>query len=261
MPLVAWIEVIIYPATKESTHMGLFDLFTGGSIEKQVEKHARRVRKKDAQQEDRVESAYWLAEEGSFDSVYGLLGRFEMAYEHHMKDRAEKDLAAKLLEDLGETAVDPIKAFLRKSEYFARPMAILERIAGPETTLAMIFELLGLEAAKSELKPSKKRQLLIKLAEFQEPVIVDEALPFLGDFDEGVRFAAVEVLVAQEETKSIKEKLLEALADPEEESNRLRVRISEVANARRWRLGEHAAAVSANPPSGWVVSKGRLVSA
>jgi hypothetical protein len=241
--------------------MGLFDFFTGGSIEKQIEKHVRRLRKKDAQQEDRVASAYWLAEEASFDSVYGLLGRFEMAYEHNMKDRDEKDLVAHLLEELGETAVEPIKGFLRKSEFFARPMALLERISGPEVTLTMIFELLGLEAAKSELKPSKKRQLLIKLAEFQEPVIEDEALPFLGDFDEGVRFAAVEVLVAQQETEIIKTKLLAALADPEEESNRLRVRISEVANARRWRLGEHAASVSANPPAGWVVSKGRLVSA
>jgi hypothetical protein len=240
--------------------MGLFDIFTGGSIEKQIDKHARRIRKKDAQQEDRVASAYWLAEEASFDAVYGLLGRFEMSYEHHMKDRAEKDLVAQLLEDLGETGVEPIKAFLRKSDHFARPMSLLEKVAGRDATLAMIFELLGLEASKSELKPAKKRQLLIKLAEFQEPVVVDEAMPFLGDFDEGVRFAAMEVLVAQEETTVIKEKLLACLADPEEASNRLRVRISEVASARRWRLGEHAAAVSANPPSGWTVTKGRLVS-
>ena len=34
--------------------MGFFDLFTGGSIEKQIEKHAKRIKKKDAQQEDRV---------------------------------------------------------------------------------------------------------------------------------------------------------------------------------------------------------------
>ena len=58
--------------------MGLFDIFTGGSIEKQIEKHAKRIRKKDAQQEDRVASAHWLAEEGSFNSVYGLLGRFDI---------------------------------------------------------------------------------------------------------------------------------------------------------------------------------------
>lgn len=241
--------------------MGFFDLFTGGSIEKQIEKHAKRIRKKDAQQEDRVASAYWLAEEGSFNSVYGLLGRFEMAYEHQMKDRAEKDLASKLLQDLGEPAVPAIKAFLRKSSQFARPMALLENISGKEAALAMIFELLELEAAKSELKPGKKRQLLIKLAEFQEPEVVASATPFLSDFDEGVRFAAVEVLIAQEETKEVRETLLGSLSDPEEESNRLRVRISEVAHARRWGLGGHQEAVAANPPSGWTVSKGRLLPA
>jgi len=260
MPLVVGRKAIKI-RTDEGVTMGLFDLFTGGSIEKQIEKHAKRLRKKDAQQEDRVASAHWLAEEGSFDAIYGLLGRFEMAYEHHMKDRAEKDLVANLLEELGNPAIKPIQAFLRRSDHFARPMDLLERIGGREQALEMIFELLKVEAAKSELKPGKKRQLLIKLAEFQEALIVDEAMPFLGDFDEGVRFAAVEVLVAQEETADIKAKLLACLADPEEDSNRLRVRISEVANARRWTLGEHAKAVNENPPAGWTVSKGRLLPA
>ncbi|MEC7239700.1 MAG: HEAT repeat domain-containing protein [Myxococcota bacterium] len=241
--------------------MGFFDLFTGGSIEKQIEKHAKRIKKKDAQQEDRVASAYWLSEEGSFNAVYGLLGRFEMAYEHQMKDRAEKDLVSKLLEDLGEPAVPAIKAFLRKSSQFARPMALLETISGKEEALKMIFELLDLEAAKSELKPGKKRQLLIKLAEFQTPEVVAGAVPFLSDFDEGVRFAAVEVLIAQEETAEVRETLLSSLSDPEEESNRLRVRISEIASARRWTLGEHQKAIAANPPSGWAVAKGRLLPA
>jgi len=239
--------------------MGFFDLFTGGSIEKQIEKHSKRIKKKDAQQEDRVASAYWLAEEGSFNAVYGLLGRFEMAYEHQMKDRAEKDLASQLLEELGEAAVPAISAFMRKSSQFARPMALLEKIAGEEAALAMIFELLDLEAAKSELKPGKKRQLLIKLAEFQRDDVVDKAAPFLEDFDEGVRFAAVEVLIAQEETDQVREKLLSCLGNPEEESNRLRVRVSEVASGRRWSLGEHREHVASNPPAGWTVSKGRLL--
>ena len=241
--------------------MGLFDIFTGGSIEKQIEKHAKRIRKKDAQQEDRVASAHWLAEEGSFNSVYGLLGRFEMAYEHRMKDRAEKDLVAQLVEGLGPSAVDPIKTFLRRSPQFARPMALLETIAGRDVALAMIFELLALEAAKSELKPGKKRQLLIKLAEFQESEVAGKALPFLEDFDEGVRFAAVEVLIAQEETEQLRESLLSTLANPDEDSNRLRVRISEVAKSRRWALGVHAKALSENPPAGWTVAKGRLLPA
>ena len=241
--------------------MGIFDLFTGGSIDKQIEKHSKRIKKKDAQQEDRVASAYWLAEEGSFNSVYGLLGRFEMAYEHRMKDRAEKDLVSQLLEDLGDPGIPAIKSFLRKSSQFARPMALLEKISGKEAALVMIFELLELEAAKSELKPGKKRQLLIKLAEFQEPEVVEKAQPFLDDFDEGVRFAAVEVLLAQDETSGLREKLLSCLSDPEEESNRLRVRISEAANARRWALGTHKDAIAANPPAGWTVSKGRLLPA
>jgi len=239
--------------------MGFFDFFGGGSIEKQIGKHAARIKKKDAQQEDRIASAYWLAENGSTEAIMALLGRFEMTYEHLMKDSQEKEAVQALVLELGETALPAIEHFLRRSKQFARPLALYQQIAGDDKTLELLFEMLAIESERSELKPDKKRSLLIKLAEFKDARAGTKALPFLDDFDEGVRFGAIEVLAAQDETEEIRKGLLGALSNEDEESNRVRVRIAEIAGGRRWLLGETQEYMATNPPTGWTVNKGRLI--
>lgn len=239
--------------------MGLFDFFGGGSIEKQIGKHATRIKKKDAQQEDRIASAYWLADNGSTEAIMALLGRFEMTYEHLMKDSQEKEAVQALVLELDQTALPAIEHFLRRSKQFARPLALYQQISGDEKTLNLIFELLAIESAKSELKPDKKKSLLIKLAEFQDERAGAKVIPFLGDFDEGVRFGAIEVLAAQTETEEIRKGLLGALSNDNEESNRVRVRIAEIAGGRQWPLGDTQEFMISNPPTGWKVAKGRLV--
>ncbi len=100
--------------------------------------------------------------------------------------------------------------------------------------------------------------MLIKLAEFQDESIAWEVTELLEDFDEGVRYAAAEVLIAQEPTDAIRDALLDRLVHEEEDSNRLRVRIAEVASSRNWLLEHREEAVLANPPQGWTVAGGRL---
>ena len=79
----------------------------------------------------------------------------------------------------------------------------------------------------------------------------------LCDFDEGIRYAAVEAYLAQPD-ESVQASLAECLADEKEESNRLRVRIAEAFHQRGWGLGEHVDALTARPPHGWVVKGDRL---
>jgi hypothetical protein len=241
--------------------MGIFDFFTGGSPEKQIVKHGARIRKKDAQAEDRQASAYWLAEDASVPAIVALLGRFEMTYEHHMKDEAEKEMVADLIKDLDKQAIPALEIFLRRCKNFARPLALLQQIAGQEGAIVVLLELIATEAEKSELKPEKKRQLLITLAEFQDARGEVTAIEMLKDFDEGVRYAAAEVLIGLEETEALRTALLEAVANPKEESNRLRVRIAEVAGGRTWSLGPHAPHLQDHPPTGWAVQGDRLASA
>jgi hypothetical protein len=58
--------------------------------------------------------------------------------------------------------------------------------------------MLAMESVDNELKPERKHRLLIALAERRDARIIDAAAPFLADFDEGVRNAAVEAIAAQE---------------------------------------------------------------
>lgn len=239
--------------------MGLLDWFKGGSGESKIKKYSKKLRNKDTPLEERESIALWLAEEGSEEAILGLLGRFEMTYEHGMKDAAEKEQVSNLVLGLGQNAVGPLETFLRSANSFSRPLNLFEKLTDADRTQTMVLELLDAEYKKSGLKPQKKRDLLVKLADFKGPAVVTCATKFLDDFDEGCRYNAVEVLIAQDETEQTRASLIGRLPSETEESNRIRHRIAEVAAARSWDLGEHAAAVEANPPMNFAVTAGRLV--
>ncbi len=234
--------------------MGLFDFITGGS-EGQLKRHTKRAKNLNAQAEDREASLHWLAEDGSEQAIFGLLGRFNVTYEHQMKDLNEKQLVFELLEGLGDTVCGPIKVWARTAPQFARPLQLVQQFEGEEETVAFLLDLLAGE--NDPFKPEKKRQILIRLAEYTDDRIVPAIEPCLRDFDEGIRYAAAEAALAQPD-ESVRLSLAECIADDKEESNRLRVRIAEAFHQRGWSLGDHADAVSSFPPHGWQVEDGRL---
>ena len=237
--------------------MGLFDFFTGGR-EGQLKRHAKRIKNLNAQAEDRQVSAHWLAEEGSDDAVRALLGRFEVNYEQRMKDTQEKDLVYDLLRSMGSDRVAvPVREWVRKNQSFARPLQLLQELEGREAAVDVLLDMLGREV--DPFKPEKKRQILIKLAEHRDDRIVDRVPACLEDFDEGIRYAAAEALLAQDAADEvIRGELAKALGNRQEESNRLRVRIAEAFHKRGWQLGVHAEAVAERPPVGWrVLEDGR----
>lgn len=237
--------------------MGLLDFFTGGS-EGQLKRHTKRAKNLNAQAEDREASLHWLASDGSEQAILGLLGRFNVTYEHQMKDLNEKTLVFELLEGLGDAVCDPIKTWARSAPQFARPLQLIHKFQGEETTVSFLIELL--DAENDPFKPEKKRQILIRLAEFTDARIVPAIDPCLRDFDEGIRYAAVEAALTQPDA-SVQIALASCIADDKEESNRLRVRIAEAFHQRGWGLGEHAEAVADRPPHGWEVEGDRVLPA
>lgn len=241
--------------------MGLFDFLFGGGGANAIVKYGRKLKNKDTPIEERQEAARWLAREGSHEAVKALLGRFEMDYEHGMKDASEKDDVAELVIDLGPKAVEPLRDFLLRTEKFARPLALYEQLTSAEQAQALALEMLAREADRSELKPGRKRNLLVKMADFKGDAVVEAVRPFLMDYDEGCRFAAVETLLGQPDSPAVREALLGVLVSPREESNRLKIRVAEAAARGRWELGANAEAIAAAPPLGFKVSGGALVRA
>lgn len=236
--------------------MGLFDLFL--SDERKIKKHHRRLNNRDAQEEDRELSARWLAENGSPQALLALLSRFDMNLEHQLKDSGEKDLVYALLARQGDALLDPLHAWLARCKQVAHPLRLLAEQTDPEKAIAVVYDLLEAERARDDFKADKKKKLLIWLADQQHEGAIEAAMPFLSDFDEGVRYAAAEVIIAQEDDAG-RAPLLAVLADPEEESNRLKVRVSEVFAARRWAIDE-APEVADRLPNGYAVRDARVVS-
>ena len=234
--------------------MGLLDFFSGGA-EGQLKRHSKRATNLNAQAEDREASLQWLAQEGSEQAILGLLGRYSVTYEHQMKDLNEKQLVFELLEEMGSKVCGPIKIWSKTAMQFARPLQLVDRFEGEEATVTLLLDLLAQE--NDPFKPEKKRQILIKLAEYTDDRIVPGIDDCLRDFDEGIRYAAVEALLSQSD-EGIQASLAQCIADDKEESNRLRVRIAEAFHQRGWGLGEQAEAVAARPPHGWTVTGDRL---
>jgi HEAT repeat protein len=234
--------------------MGFLDFFTGGS-EGQLKRHTKRARNLNAQAEDREASLHWLASDGSEQAILGLLGRYNVTYEHQMKDLNEKTLVFDLLEGLGESVCGPIKIWARTAPQFARPLQLVQQFEGEASTVTFLVELLAAE--NDPFKPEKKRQILIRLAEFKDERVVPAVDPCLRDFDEGIRYAAVEAVLSQDDP-TVQSSLAACLADDKEESNRLRVRIAEAFHLRSWAVGEHADIVAGRPPHGWMVQDGKM---
>ncbi|MCO4747905.1 MAG: hypothetical protein KC912_24140 [Proteobacteria bacterium] len=211
--------------------MGLFDIFL--SEDKLIAKHARRMTDRDAQPEDREASVHFLAEKGTERSILGLLGRFDLALDHQMKDNTEKEYTFDVLRSLGDKAIAPTEKWLKVCKQTPWPLRLFGALTSDARALELAYELLQAEFDRDDFKPAKKKALLIWLADRRDARAIAAAAPFLKDFDEAVRYTASEVIIGQADDSG-RQPLLDALVSPEEESNRLRLRIAEVFAKRRW---------------------------
>ena len=108
--------------------MGILDFFFGGSQESQLKRHTKRVSNLNAQAEDREASAIWLAENGSDSAIFAMLKRFSLNYEQRMKDTQEKEKIYRLLEQIGVSALDPSKEWMRRNVNFAFPLKLVQKL-------------------------------------------------------------------------------------------------------------------------------------
>ena len=229
--------------------------------ESQLKRHAKKVVNLNAQSEDRQFSAEWLAENGTPEALLALLRRFSVHYEHQTKDKNEKELVFKLLKKVGPSVLEPTKKWILHHDEFASPLRLVEHFEGDDAVVESLLAMLANENNPEITDPfkfQKRQQLLLHLSNFQHDDIVPAVEKCIKDFNEDVRFAAVEAL-GNQAGDAAHPILLEALVNPEEESNRLRFRIAQVLESHKWDLGEYGSKLESKPPSGWQVVDNRLV--
>jgi hypothetical protein len=234
----------------------MFDWFM--STENKIRKHQRRVTNRDTQPDEREQSVRWLLDEGSPKALRALLMRFDMTLPHQLNDKAEREHTYDLLLVKGDELLRPLRLHLKKCRGFAYPLRMFEEVTDAQQTIEMVYQLLRIEYEKDDLNhPEKKRNLLIWLAERKHAGAVEAVTPFLLDFDEGVRIAAIEVLLHQDED-SLSATLEGALCREDEDSNRIRVRVAQVFAQRGWSVAD-AGKVGAMLPQSYRLDGARVV--
>ena len=221
----------------------VFGLF---SKEKALQRTIEKATNKLAQQPDRWGALEKLKEDGSSDALVGLCKRFSITSMKGVEDEAEKAWVVETLVAKGEAALDPVVRYMKTAEQLAFPLRVLERIAPRDRVLQVADELFASEPPGYVRMPERRIDLLRWFAEWK-PVTDDELVsrftPYVTDFDENVRFAAIDGMASRDPAK-IAGPLLAALVRPEEESGRIKRAIAEVLERTKIPLGDQAAAVA-----------------
>ena len=220
--------------------MGFFDFLSKenraqGALDRQIKK----VLNKHAQSPDRFVALERLRENGSPEALNGLARRFSYVYDKTIEDEQEKEWVAEALISAGEDAIDPVARYMREAETISYPLRVLEKIATPERLLPIIDDLLGREEPGYTRDPTRKLQMLSWLAEWKaagDEATAKRIVPYLEDFDEGVRFAAVDAVARHRHEPTARAALLAAMLRPEEESRRIKVRIAEALSDAGWTI-------------------------
>ena len=222
----------------------VFGLF---SKEKSLQRTIERATNKLAQQQDRWGALEKLKEDGTEGALLGLCRRFAITSMKGVEDEAEKLWVVDTLVAKGDATLTPLVRYMKSAEQLAFPLRVLERIAPRDKVVEVVDELFRSEPPGYVRMPERRIDLLRWFAEWK-PATDDEVIsrftPYVTDFDENVRFVAIDGMASRDPAK-IAPPLIAALLRPEEESGRIKRAIVEVLEKSRAPLGDQAPAVAA----------------
>jgi hypothetical protein len=222
----------------------VFGLF---SKEKALQKTIERATNKLSQQPDRWGALEKLKADGTEEALLGLCKRFSITSTKGVEDEAEKLWVVDTLVAKGTEALAPVVRYMKTAQQLAFPLRVLERIAPREKVIEVADQLFASEAPGYVRMPERRIDLLRWFSEWKpatDDEVVSRFTPYVTDFDENVRFAAIDGM-ANRDPKKIAPPLIAALLRPEEESGRIKRTIVEVLEKSQAPLGNQAAAVGA----------------
>jgi hypothetical protein len=222
----------------------VFGLF---SKEKSLQKTIERATNKLAQQPDRWGALEKLKEDGTEEALVGLCRRFAITSSKGVEDEVEKNWVVDTLVDKGAASLAAVVRYMKTAEHLAFPLRVLERVAPRDKVIEVADELFASETPGYVRMPDRRIDLLRWFSEWKpatDDEVVSRLTPYITDFDENVRFAAIDGIATRDPGK-IAPPLIAALLRPEEESGRIKRTIVDVLVASQAPLGGQASAVAA----------------
>ena len=236
--------------------MGVFDLFSKEGREHRARaRNISRALQKYGQSADRMKALQALRDDGSPEATYGLLRRFAMMYDKTIEDEQEKEWVFDVLVEKGGSILPSLKKYLQSADSISWPLRLLDKVANKEQIFTTIQEVLARHEPGYERDPTKKIQLLNHLAPFKDARVSPLAAPYLGDMDEGVRYAAAETLIRQGDENAARVPLLEIFVSEKEESLRIRILIADGFVGLGWTVTGYRPAVERNLPEQFQLDK------
>jgi hypothetical protein len=222
----------------------VFGLF--GNKEKALQRTIDKATNKLAQQVDRWSALEKLKEEGTEGALYGLCKRFGITSMKGVEDEQEKNWVVDTLVGFGPATLAPLRRYMKSAEQLAFPLKVLERIADKPTVIEIVDELFKSEPPGYVRMPERRIDLLRWLGEWKpatDEEVVTRLIPYVQDFDENSRFAAIDGMATRDQSL-ISKPLIDALVRPEEESGRIKRQIVEVLAKAKVALGDRSSAVA-----------------
>jgi hypothetical protein len=222
----------------------VFGLF---SKEKALQKTIEKATNKLAQQPDRWGALEKLKDDGTEEALLGLCKRFSITSMKGVEDEAEKLWVVDTLVAKGTASLAPVIRYMKNAEQLAFPLRVLERVASRDKVIEVADQLFASEVPGYVRMPERRIDLLRWFSEWKpanDDEVVSRFTPYVTDFDENVRFVAIDGMAMRDPAK-IAPPLIAALLRPEEESGRIKRTIVEVLEKSRAPLGDKAAAVGA----------------
>ena len=222
----------------------VFGLF---SKEKQLQRTIDKATNKLAQQVDRWGALERLRDDGSEEALFGLCKRFAITSLKGVEDEQEKNWVVDQLVEKGLMSFTPVVRYMKNAEQLSFPLKVLERIADHDRIIKVVDEILASEPPGYVRMPERRMDLIKWFCEWKgasDDEVIPRVEPYLPDFDENVRFTAIDGL-SNRDPKKIARPLITALLRPEEESGRIRRTIFEALERTKAPLGDRANEVKA----------------
>ena len=221
----------------------VFGLF---SKERSLQKTIEKATNKLAQQPDRWGALEKLRDDGTEEALFGLCKRFGVTSMKGVEDEQEKHWVVDVLVEKGGASWAPLTRYMKTADQLSFPLRVLERIADHDKILKVVDDILASEPPGYARFPDRRIDVIKWFSEWKgatEDEVLARVTPYVSDFDENVRFTAIDTLSTRDPKKFVGP-LVDALVRPEEESGRIRRTIIEVLERTKAPLGSRAKEVA-----------------
>lgn len=237
--------------------MGILDVFSKQArLDRAVARNVKKLTNKWVHMDERRSAIENLRRLATDSAIEGLIQRFGFVIDNTTVDEEEKQKVADALVSFGERSIGPLLAYIRKSDKLTWPLKVLCQLEDPPTAVGQLLDILA-DIDPLDKRASERRiQLILQLAEMDDPRILDALLPLLHDDNEDVQFHTIEALERLGDERARLPLLAVAIED---ESIRLRTRALVALCKRRWSVAERRDELSDRLPPNHYIDRGGVI--